>query len=173
MKKKIIGGIIIGVISGGVAVADTVPPGPAGDFGITANVLPNCVILNGIPDQSVPYDPFVNTDTDIQYTGFSFKCVTGTSVNIYAESQNNPGGNFGHLVHNSDPSEILQYRISMVVAYSTGPVVSESNIFQNNLSFVAPDPNPPAITVETVIIAANQNVAAGTYTDTVTLNIQY
>ncbi|HHG74582.1 MAG TPA: hypothetical protein ENK22_06020 [Persephonella sp.] len=172
MRRKILGGILAGAVFGGVAVADTIP-GSSGDFDITANVLPNCEILSGIPDQTVPYDPFVNTDTDIQYTGFSFRCVTGTSVSIYTESQNNPGGNFGHLVNTSDPSEILQYRVSLTVAYPTGPVVTEGNLFQNPLTFVAPNPNPPAITIETVIIAANQNVAAGTYTDTVTLNIQY
>ena len=117
------------------------------DFTITATVDPYCEIENGATDISVGYNPFDASDVTASATT-EFNCVKNTNYTISVTAPSaltGPG------------SETLNFSVSPTSA--TG---ADSDGLAGVESFTM-----------NITIPAGQDVAVGTYTGTVTVDISY
>ncbi len=131
------------------------------DFTITANVAEKCVINNAAADIVINYDPFDTTDAT-DSTSITFNCVKGTSGNISWSSANG-----GKLKDPANATDELSYDLDVDL---NGNVINSGDPFTDNNGIGTG--NEETLTFD-VTVQAQQNVAVGTYTDTISVNITY
>ncbi|SNZ07926.1 Spore Coat Protein U domain-containing protein [Persephonella hydrogeniphila] len=161
---KILKGVLGAVLVGAVIATSATASSATDDYDINVTVDPYCEIYS-LTDITLSYNPF-NPAVSNTFANFSFACVKGTTFTISATSANG-----GELVSDTT-SDTLPYTLAASVVYPSVSA-SEGNILNNSLTMTAPTKNPPTAAIRIVNIPFNQNIAPGTYTDTVTLNITY
>lgn len=143
MKKLVIAGLTAAVIPF-AAMAGTA----SDDFQITATVSPYCEITNGAEDIAVNYNPY-NEEAVTASATTEFNCVKGTSYTISVDAPS--------ALTSDDTTDTLAINVSPTSGSGT-----DSNGMAGEESFAM-----------TVTIPAGQDVSVGTYTGTVTVEINY
>lgn len=143
MKKLVVAGLTAAVIPF-AAMAGT----DSDSFTITATVSPYCEVTSPAGDISVSYNPYDDTDvTTTATTGFN--CVEGTSYSITVTAPS--------ALTSTDTTDTLSINVSPTSGSGT-----DSNGMEGAESFTM-----------NITIPAGQDVAVGTYSGTVTVDINY
>lgn len=143
-------------------------------FDVTANVVGSCVITDTQDIDFGAYDPAdTHLTANLDASGsVTVRCVRGTAVTVALDQGTNPGTGSScaaPLRQMIDGTEALGYGLFRDAA-RTQPWGCDTG---NTQQFTAAAPSAPTVLTTYGRIPGGQDVAAGEYTDTVTVNVTF
>ncbi|WP_457623309.1 spore coat protein U domain-containing protein [Persephonella sp.] len=144
MRKVLLSALMVGVVTTG-AMAGTA----SDDFTVTATVDPYCEVTTPANDLTIPYNPF-NTADATATTSTEFNCVNGTSYTINVVYD-------GTLEGATDPTQTLSFTATPDITSGTD---TDGLASTNSVSIA-------------IVIPAGQDVPVDSYSDSVTVEINY
>ncbi|WP_456392484.1 spore coat protein U domain-containing protein [Persephonella sp.] len=144
MKRVLLSALMVGVVTTG-AMAGTA----SDDFTVTATVDPYCEVTNPALDVTIPYNPF-DEDAATATTSTEFNCVNGTSYTINVVYD-------GTLEGATDPTQTLSFTATPDISSGT----DNDGLATSNTVNIA------------ITIPAGQDVPVDSYSDSVTVEINY
>jgi spore coat protein U-like protein len=154
--------VVAGVASYSQQRAEAALSAPV-NVAVTANVASNCVMTAGSVAFGA-YDPLVtHASTNLDQDGsVSVACVKGTSANVGLSN----GANYSGTRRMSSGTDFLGYEL-----YTTGGRTTVWNT-SNRVNYVAASKASTALTIYGRV-PSNQDVSAGSYTDTVVAQAEF
>jgi spore coat protein U-like protein len=161
-KKVLLLTAAIGLVSVGAFAGNT-----SGNLSVTANVSSSCVINTTSAMAFGSYNPAGGTATTGAGT-FTLQCTNGASPTVLMSQGANPG------TGSTDTTPVRQMANgSFMLTYQLYSDSARSLVW-NNVTGVSEPSNGTLQTVNIYgSIPAGQNVGAGSYTDTVVVNVNY
>jgi spore coat protein U-like protein len=146
-------GLAVLLVPGSTQAANAI-----GTFTVTATVAKVCTVA-AAPIVIASYDPNSATPT-AGTTNVNVTCTRGTAYTTFLTS-----ANAWKLVDTVTPANVLTYAITQAATGTT---------WNATTGWAGSAPTKAAVSYQaTATIGASQDVPAGTYTDTVTMNVNY